>query len=121
MEELKKLVSEVSYSDPIFILVAATLVIWLLLSLGMAYRLGWLRPAGAIAKVLTILAFLLLGPLYFPFWLLIGAFLDARREEVPYGQAISARWKGQPIVKEEEEDDSFVIIDSDGEGLRQSR
>ena len=112
-------ITETSFSDPVFVGAIVAAVVWTLISIWLAFRFGWKRPSTTVTKVLTILAFLLLGLVYLPFWLLIGAFLDARRDEIPYTRALAARWKGE-ADDEEEEDDSFVIIDSDGMGLHRN-
>ena len=104
------------FSEQVFLVDVVATGVWFLVSIWLAYRFGCCRPLSPVSKVLTILAFLILGPLYFPFWWLIGAYFTARRDGISYSQALRARWTG-PQVEETEEDDSFVLIDSDGKRL----
>lgn len=120
---MKQLLSELPVSLNILI---AILAAWFGLGIFLAYQFGWRRDLVLKWKIPSILMFLLIGPLAFPFWWLIGGYLRKRSDGGTYRDGLMAHLKGNAPTEEEldeeelgkdEEASGFVLLDSSGRSL----
>ena len=108
------------FSEP---LPLSLLVAWFVLGIVFAWFYGWRGSRlRTVYRVLATIAWLLFGPLIFPFWLIQGVIRRVRAGGEPFGQALKSQLANRgPKVEDDaaskappDPEDSFVIIDNNG-------
>ena len=107
------------YSDAKLIKI---LVAWFLLGLFMAWQYAFRRQTSRAPKLINGLLFLLIGPLFFPVWMLGGTLWRMLRARSPFPLALKSHLAGDamlmPLSDSYEDDDTgdlLVMYDTNGQ------
>ena len=99
------------------------LVVWLGCGMTFAWQYGYRSSLRPIYKVLATTAWLLIGPLIFPFWLTQGVFRRVRQGGEPFVKALRSQLlnratpAAEPDTGRRDPNDAFIILDAHGRSL----
>ena len=106
------------YSEPLLLGIIAA---WFVLGIMMASMYAWRRDLPTGQRLINSLLFLLIGPLFFPVWLLGGTLWRMLRARSPFVDSLKAHLAGdklvvkRDVVEDYDPDDSFVMYDTNGQ------
>ncbi len=88
---------------------------WFLLGIVLAVRYGWTRRWRIVPRVLHTLALVLIGPVYFPVWLLIDVVWRKRKKSLTWKEAWRTRLNQSADASAPAQDPDFVLMGTDGQ------